>query len=394
MSHSFQVTKTHGAARTGVITTAHGTIQTPAFLFCATKAALKGMTMDMARALGMPAILCNTYHLMIQPGAARIAHLGGLHAVADWQGPILTDSGGYQIFSMGHGSVGDEIKGRAIRRESFIVSIADSGVIFRSYQGGEKLLLTPERAMALQRYLGADLVVQLDECTPFHAGYEATAKAMRRSVRWLDRSLATMAAWQGKSAQGHPQGIYGVIQGGVWDDLRAQSAQAVAARHDDLFGIAIGGSLGSTPQQMREAVDMALVPLPAQAKTRPIHLLGVGEMGAILHGVSRGIDTFDCVHPLRIARHGTALRQGQPALNLGRAIHADDRAPLDEACACPTCQAYTRGYIHHLFKAREMLAGTLVSVHNAATMMGFMADLRTAIDQGVSLESVAKAWIA
>jgi queuine tRNA-ribosyltransferase len=380
-----------GGARRGRLQTPHGAIETPNFIFCATKAALKGMTTDQARGAGADIVLSNTYHLMIQPGAERVAALGGLHRMMRWNGPMLTDSGGFQIFSMGHGGVADEIKGRGGQeREKSLVRITEDGAEFRSYLDGSKLLLTPERSIEIQRLLGADLVVQLDECTPFHVDRNYTARSMALSHRWGDRSIAAYERAGGLSAQGSPQALYGIVQGGIYPDLRRESTEFAAGR--PYFGTAVGGSLGGSKAQMAEVVAMTTAYLHPG---RPVHLLGIGGFSDIFASIRLGIDTFDCVHPTRVARHGWALAKAAPGdrINLRNARFREDAGPIDPSCACDTCRHYAAGYLHHLLKAGELLAMTLLSIHNVATMARLMAEIRAAIAAG-TLDSLRRDWVA
>ncbi len=388
-------------ARTGRLTTPHGTIETPNFIFCGTKAAIKGVTPQQMRDAGTGIVLANTYHLMIQPGADRVAKLGGLHGFMGWDGPMLTDSGGFQIFSMGHGGVADEIKGRRNRdarsgngpgtnggnggRTPSLTKITEEGAEFRSYLDGSKLFLSPESSIQIQRKLGADLIVQLDECTPFHVERDYTASSMAMSHRWGDRCLEEF----NRGDDGR-QALYGVIQGGVYPDLRRESTEFTADR--PFFGTAVGGSLGAHKDQMYEVVSHCT---PYIHPDRPVHLLGIGGFGDIFAGVRLGMDTFDCVHPTRVARHGWALMKGAPneRVNLRNARFRDDQAPIDESCQCATCATYSRAYLNHLLRAGEILSMTLLSIHNVATMNRLMADVRAAIRSG-TLDAAEKAWVA
>lgn len=381
-------------ARTGRLTTPHGTIETPNFIFCGTKASVKGVTPVQLREARTDIILSNTYHLMIQPGAEIVARMGGLHRFMGWDGPMLTDSGGFQIFSMGHGSVADEIKGRRnagveTPRPPTLMKITEEGATFRSYLNGEKLFLSPEQSIDIQRKLGADLIVQLDECTPFHVDRDYTARSMAMSHRWGDRSLAEFRRGGGLSANGLPQALYGIIQGGIYPDLRRESAEYTRDR--DFFGTAVGGSLGAHKEQMYEVVSYCM---PHVAPDRPVHLLGIGGIGDIFAGVRQGIDTFDCVSPTRVARHGWALVKGVPGerVNLRNARFREDPAPIDETCGCHTCRTYGRAYLHHLIRAQELLAITLVSIHNIFTMNRLMRDVRQAIRTG-ELDAMERAWV-
>ncbi|HYC05428.1 MAG TPA: tRNA guanosine(34) transglycosylase Tgt [Azospirillaceae bacterium] len=377
-------------ARCGRLTTPHGTIETPNFIFCGTKAAIKGVTPRQMREARTDIILSNTYHLMIQPGADVVAKAGGLHKFMGWDGPMLTDSGGFQIFSMGHGSIADEIKGRRTQtREKTLLKISEKGAEFRSYMNGEKLFLSPEGSIDIQRKLGADLIVQFDECTPFHVDRSYTAKSMALSHRWGDRSIAEFERGERTSYNGLPQALYGIIQGGVYPDLRRESAEYTRDR--DFFGTAVGGSLGAHKDQMTEVVGMCM---PHTHPDRPVHLLGIGGIVDIFAGVLQGIDTFDCVSPTRIARHGWALAplaKGE-RLNLRNARFREDQEPIDSGCECYACQNFSRSYIHHLLKAQELLGPQLLSIHNVATMNRLMRDVREAVRTNTLAEARAR-WV-
>ena len=375
-------------ARCGTLSTPHGSLDTPNFIFCGTKAAIKGLTIAQMREAGADFILSNTYHLMIQPGAELVEKMGGLHEFTGWDGPMLTDSGGFQIFSMGHGSVADEIKGRRTgsgERQKSLMKITEEGAAFRSYLDGAKLFLSPERSIDIQRRLGADFILQLDECTAFHVDREYTARSMAMSHRWGDRSLAEFV--RGDDGR---QALYGIVQGGVYPDLRVESSSYTRDR--PFFGTAIGGSLGGDKSQMYEVVAMCM---PHIHPDRPVHLLGIGGIGDVFSGVRNGIDTFDCVSPTRIARHGWALAEGAPGerLNLRNARYREDSGPLDERCTCYACATFSRAYLHHLIKVGEMTGMVLLSIHNVATMVRLMRDVRTGISTG-TLDEVEKRWRA
>jgi len=362
-------------ARVGLLQTPNGTIETPNFIFCATKAALKGVTMAQAKKAGADIVLSNTYHLLLQPGPEIVKQHGGLHRFLGWNGPMLTDSGGFQIFSLGHGSVADEIKGRrSVPWGKSTLKITEEAAIFRSYTNGEKIYLTPEKSIQTQRDLGADLIVVLDECTPFHCDEAYTERSMHLSHRWAIRSLAEFE-------RGHDgrQALYGIVQGGIYPKLREESAQFIAEQ--PFFGQAVGGSLGGNKTQMQAVVGLAMQHLK---RNRPTHLLGIGGLSDILNAVELGIDTLDCTHPTRLARHGGALvypaqAEGKPHLNLKNARFKADLSPIDSACSCYTCRQFTRSYIHHLIKAGELLSGQLLTLHNIAFMTKLARDIRQAI---------------
>ena len=293
----FDVTARDGDARAGVIHTAHGPVRTPAFVPLASTATVKSLHASEVAELGYDMVLGNTFHLFIQPGHELIAELGGLHEFMGWRRPIITDSGGYQVFSMGHGSVAEEIKRRRDPRQSMVISIEEEGVRFRSYADGRERFMGPETSMEVQAALGSDIALAFDECTPFHVERDYTARSMERTHRWLDRCVE----WCREHAPAD-QLLYGIVQGGVHEDLRAESSAYVAGAGVD--GIAIGGSLGQEKEQMREVVGWSLAGLPDEP---PRHLLGIGDVDDIVHAVGAGIDTFDCATPTRLARHGTAL---------------------------------------------------------------------------------------
>lgn len=359
--------------RVGKIVTPHGIIETPAFIFCATKASLKGLSP--AQFADSQIVLSNTYHLFIQPGPDIVAKNGGLHKFMGWNKPMLTDSGGYQIFSLGYGSVSSEIKGKREFENKTLIKINENGAIFRSYKDGSKQILTPELSIDIQRKLGADIILTLDECTPFCFNKMKTEKSMKRSHRWELRSLEEF-----KRHDDEKQALYGIVQGGVFEDLRDESADFVNS--NDFFGIAIGGSLGATKDQMYSVVNYTAKQL---RKDRPCHLLGIGGIDDIFNGVENGIDTFDCVHPTRIARHGCALVSpenrisNRDHINLNNGIYREDLSNLDPGCECYTCKNFTRSYLHHLIKSNEIFAESAITIHNVHFMNKLMYQIRTSI---------------
>jgi queuine tRNA-ribosyltransferase len=381
-------------ARRGTLSTPHGSVETPAFIFCATKAAIKGAFPEQMKCENTQIILANTYHLMLQPGAEIVKKLGGLHKMMGWDGPMLTDSGGYQIFSLGHGSVASEIKGKRMsNRPKTLLKITEEGAHFRSYIDGSLHSLTPEKSIQIQRDLGPDLVVVLDECTAFHVDKEYTANSMRMSHRWALRSLAEF-----KQGNDYKQAIYGIVQGGIYNDLRTQSANFI--NDHEFFGHAVGGSLGADKSQMHDIVALTMEKLSA---SRPVHLLGIGGIADIFSGVENGIDTFDCVHPTRLARHGGALvpqplkfteegKIGSDHFNLRNQRFKDDERPIDPDCKCVTCTSFSRAYIHHLFKAQEMLGLQALTLHNVHFLNRLMTAIRTAI-MNDSLASEKSKWL-
>jgi queuine tRNA-ribosyltransferase len=371
----FEITARDGAARAGVISTPHGPVRTPAFVPLASTATVKSLHASEVAELGYDMVLGNTFHLFIQPGHELIAEMGGLHDFMAWERPIITDSGGYQVFSMGHGSVAEEIKRRRDPRRSMVISIEEEGVRFRSYADGRERFMGPETSMEVQAALGSDIALAFDECTPFHVERDYTASSMERTHRWLDRCVA----WCRDHA---PPGqlLYGIVQGGVYEDLRAESTAYVANAGVD--GVAIGGSLGQEKEQMREVVGCALAGLPEEP---PRHLLGIGDVDDIVHAVGAGVDTFDCATPTRLARHGTAL-VNDPArrwrLDLTKGAHRTSREPIDPDCPCPACREHTRGYLHYLIRIDELTGKRLLTLHNLTFMERLMRRLRDAIGEG------------
>ena len=373
-------------ARAGVLRLAHGEVRTPAFIPLATKGTVKTLLPAEVAALGYDMVLGNTFHLMLEPGPEVVAAHGGLHGFMGWPGPIVTDSGGFQVFSMGHGTVADEIKGRASQggeREGAILAIEEEGVRFRSYTDGGERFLSPEGSMEVQAALGSDIALAFDECTPFNVSRDYTATSTERTHRWLRRCLD----WHAE--HGPPgQAVYGIVQGGVHEDLRRASAQAVAASGCE--GIAIGGSLGENKAQMHEVVGWATQELP---EDRPRHLLGIGEIDDLIRGVELGIDTFDCAMPTRIARHGMALVPEPDArwrVNLLNGRFRDDLEPILAGCSCPACaEGLSRAYLRNLVRQRELTGLRLLTLHNLTFVAGVMERLRAAIAAGTLEESAA-----
>ena len=381
-------------ARTGTITTPHGNINTPAFIFCATKGAIKSFTTTEAKENNTQIILSNTYHLMLQPGSELIASHGGLHKFINWDGPMLTDSGGFQIFSLGHGSVADEIKGSSnIKRNKSLVTISEEGSLFKSYVDGTFKLLTPEKSIQIQRNLGADLILVFDECTPFHVDKTYTSSSMKRSHRWATRSYNSFNSnifYKSGFGSAGEQKLYGIVQGGIYDDLREESIE-FNLNKIDTFGIAIGGSLGSSKDEMYRVVNFTASKL---GNKHPIHLLGIGDPHDIFSLVKSGIDTFDCVSPTRLARHGSALIIGKKAkINVKNKQYESDLSPIDNNCHCSTCLNYSISYIHHLFRSGELLGLQLVTLHNIFFMNNLMKDIRYSIENN-NLEQIEKKWLS
>ncbi|MBM3950164.1 MAG: tRNA guanosine(34) transglycosylase Tgt [Rhodospirillales bacterium] len=353
MSLDFALLARDGRARLGRIETAHGPVATPAFMPVGTAATVKAMTADAVRATGAEMVLANTYHLMLRPGAERIERLGGLHRFMDWPGPILTDSGGFQVMSLAK-----------------LRTITEAGVTFQSHVDGSTHELSPERAMDIQRQLGADVTMVLDECTPFPADEATAADSMRRSMRWAARSKDAFVRRSG-------YGLFGINQGGVYENLRRESAEALKAIGFD--GYAVGGlAVGEGQETTFRVLDFTLPLLP---EDRPRYLMGVGKPADLVGAVARGIDLFDCVLPTRSGRTEQAFTRFGP-VTLSNARHRDDPRPLDDRCACPACRKHSRAYLHHLINAKEILGAMLLTWHNLHYYQDLMREMRTAIAAG------------
>jgi queuine tRNA-ribosyltransferase len=346
----FELLATDGAARRGRLHTAHGIVDTPAFMPVGTAATVKAMTAGMLRATGAQIVLANTYHLMLRPGAERVERLGGLHRFMAWPGPILTDSGGFQVMSL------------AARR-----AIDEDGVVFSSHLDGSRHALTPERCMAIQHMLDATITMVLDECPAYPIDRDEAAASMRRTMRWAERCRS---AWRPRSGYG----LFGIVQGSVYEPLRRRSAATL--REIGFDGYAIGGlSVGEDASAMYDTIAATAPLLPAG---QPRYLMGMGEPADLLTAVAAGVDLFDCVLPTRNARTGTLYtRRGKVSIKQAR--HKDDPAPLDETCPCPTCRHYSRAYLNHLYRAGEILAMRLNTYHNLQFYLDLMRGARRAI---------------
>ncbi|WP_428696790.1 tRNA guanosine(34) transglycosylase Tgt [Stappia sp.] len=354
---SFRLLATDGMARRGEIVTPHGRVSTPAFMPVGTQATVKAMYPGQVRELGADVVLGNTYHLMLRPGAERIARLGGLHTFMNWPHTILTDSGGFQVMSLAQ-----------------LRKLTEDGVTFQSHIDGSRHVMTPERSVEIQQLLGSDIQMQLDECIALPAPREDVERAMRLSLRWAERSRAQFETMGGP---GRGQALYGIVQGGDVPDLRIASAQALGEMPFE--GYSVGGLAVGEPQDVMLA--MLEVTTPAMPVDKPRYLMGVGTPEDILESVARGIDQFDCVMPTRAGRHGLAYtRHGK--VNLKNARHADDPRPLDEASDCPAARDYSRAYLHHLVKAGEGLAAMLLTWTNLAYYQTLMREMRAAIEEG------------
>ncbi len=354
MRFSFRLTETDGAARAGEMTTAHGVVHTPAFMPVGTQAAVKGVHHDDVRAAGTELLLANTYHLMLRPGAERVAALGGLHSFMNWPQPMLTDSGGFQVMSLA-----------ALRK------VTEQGVTFRSHLDGALVELSPERAMQVQVLLGSDIAMQLDECVRLPADHAEIERAMKLSLRWAERcKRAFEAAAQGRA-------LFGIVQGGDDQKLREESARALVGIGFD--GYAVGGlAVGEAQDVMLDVVERTAAALPAE---QPRYLMGVGTPADILGAIGRGIDVFDCVLPTRNGRHGLAFTRFGP-INIKNARHADDERPLDAESRCPAARNFSRAYLHHLFRSGEALGGTLLSTINLYYYQDLVAGARASIAAG------------
>jgi queuine tRNA-ribosyltransferase len=350
---SFEVTATDSGARTGTIRTPRGEISTPAFMPVGTAATIKAMLPESVRATGADIILGNTYHLMLRPGAERIARLGGLHKFMAWDGPILTDSGGFQVMSLAN-----------------LRKISEEGVAFQSHIDGAPEFLSPERAMEIQCLLGSDIQMVLDECPAFPATEAQIESSLALSMRWSKRSKAAFGEQPGRAC-------FGIVQGGVFAHLRRRSAEQLI--EIGFEGYAVGGlAVGEGQPAMFEVLDATMPLLPPD---RPRYLMGVGKPDDIIGAVSRGIDMFDCVLPTRSGRNGQAFTRAG-TLNLRNARHADDPAPLDTGCRCPACRKFSRAYLHHVVKANEIIASMLLTSHNLTYYQDLMSGLRAAISTG------------
>lgn len=336
-------------ARAGIFLTPHGPVETPRFMPVGTLANVKTVTPKQLQDTGAQMVLANTYHLHLQPGEDVVAKAGGLHRFMGWTGPILTDSGGFQVFSL-----------------SELRSISEDGVTFRSPRDGQMIHLTPERSIQIQNMLGADVIMAFDECPPYPASRDAVIEATERTYRWLKRCII---------AHDRPdQALFGIVQGGVYPDLRQQSARLLADL--DLPGFAIGGVSVGEPAELIESIVKATAPLLPENKPR--YLMGVGTPREMAQAIAAGIDLFDCVIPTRFARHGNVLIKGK-RWNMKNARFRDDFTAIDSDCSCYTCQTFTRAYISHLLRSHELLAYTLLSIHNITELVGFTRRIREAI---------------
>jgi len=380
-------------ARAGIVRTPHGNVQTPVFMPVGTRATVKALSPHELRAHGAEILLGNTYHLYLQPGHELIARRGGLHRFMSWDGPILTDSGGFQVFSLVYGGIADEVKGRRPQhptRLTDMVKVTEDAVLFKSYLDGSRHVFTPERSIQVQHGLGADIILCFDELPPFRAGYDYTSASLERTHRWAARCLTAHQERDPAALPNPGQLLFGIVHGGVFPDLRRASAEHIGAMGFD--GLCIGGSLGGDKAQMYEVVGMTVPHLPDGLAR---HLLGVGDVDDLLEGVARGIDMFDCVSPTRLGRHGAALVRDQGRrwrVNLQNAALREDDGPLQAGCECYCCRHFSRAYIHHLYRAKELLGIRLVSLHNVAFLLALMAEVRAALAAG-SFGALYEDWL-
>ena len=382
---SFELVTKDDKARAGILVTPHGPIETPSFVAVGTQATVKALSQEELRKIGTQVIITNAYHLHLQPGENLIEKMGGLHEFMSWNGPLMTDSGGFQIFSLGAGKehgVGkiapifpDEMdRGGHLssKKGTSLVRVDEEGVEFTSYLDGSRHRFTPEQVMDIERRLGADIILPLDECTsPLH-DYAYTKAAMERTHRWALRALEEFGRFE------RNQALLGIVQGGAYRDLREESALFIGAQ--EFHGYAIGGSLGRSKKEMCQVLEWTVPLLP---QDKPRHLLGIGEIEDIFEVVSRGIDLFDCVTPTRMARTGTLFAKSAERfrIHILNAKFRDDPRPIDEGCSCDTCRTHSRAYLRHLFIARELLAIRLATVHNLHFLESLMVEIRNAIKE-------------
>lgn len=355
-------------ARVGRIHTPHGIIDTPNFVAVGTNGTIKALDSERVDELGLQLMFCNTYHLILQPGPDVVRRAGGIHRFINRKQPIITDSGGFQVFSLAYGGVANELKSRGTKKyDGHVLKINEEGVLFRSYRDGTKLLLTPESSIAAQKAIGADIIIPLDELPPTHIDPKALKSSFDRTHRWEKRSL------EEHLRDPNGQAIYSVIHGGIDPELRRQSCEILTALPFD--GFAIGGSVGKNKQEMLEMLQTTMPYIP---KEKPNHLLGIGDLESLKACIPLGIDTFDSSYPTRAARHGLLLTQ-QGGTKVEKKENATLFEPIEESCSCWTCQRYTLAYLHHLFKAREMTACILATIHNIHFMVQLMKQTRESI---------------
>ncbi len=403
---AFEVEAQQGRARAARHGTPHGLLETPAFVAVGTQAAVKALTTEQLLGVGIQVIFANTYHLYLRPGAEVVAQHGGLHRFMNWDRPILTDSGGFQVFSLGAslehgvgkianifpGEEGGVLRGKRAAGGQSLVRVGEEEVRFKSHLDGSLHVFSPEKSIAVQRELGADIILAFDECTsPLHDA-DYTRKSAERTHRWAERCLSYFERHD--PVHGYAQALYGIVQGGAFESIRRESARFIAGLPFD--GLAIGGNLGKTHEDMYRVLEWTVPELP---EDKPRHLLGIGDVRGIFEAVVRGVDTFDCVSPTRNARNGGLLARhdgGKPIpnfrLNLRNARFAEDTRPVEEGCDCYTCLHYSRAYLRHLFRAGETLAQTLATLHNLRFMARLMNDIRRSLLSGDFLD-LKRDWL-
>lgn len=355
-------------ARVGRIHTPHGTIDTPNFVAVGTNGTVKALDNTLLHDIGLQLMFCNTYHLLLQPGTEIVKQAGGLHKFINRRLPIITDSGGFQVFSLAYGSVADELKSRGTKKQGgCVLKINEEGVLFRSYRDGSKVLLTPESSILAQKNLGADIIIPFDELPPYHMPKDDLIKSLERTHRWEKRSL--------DAHLNHPQNqaMYAVIHGGIDQELRKKSCDYLTQL--DFNGYAIGGSMGKNKNEMHDLLTYTLPLLPEE---KPNHLLGIGDLPSIEKSIPLGIDTFDSSYPTRAARHGILLTM-DGGVNITKSENANRFYPVDKDCKCPTCTHFTAAYLHHLFKAKELTSMSLATAHNLYFMIKLMERYREQI---------------
>lgn len=376
MAFRFEIVHTskRSQARVGRIHTPHGVIDTPSFVAVGTNGTLKALSNDLVEAIGLQLMFCNTYHLLLQPGTALIRQAGGLHEFIHRKQPLITDSGGFQIFSLAYGSVHEELKSRGQKKDGGggVLRIGEEGVLFRSYRDGEKILLTPESSIQAQKDLGADIIIPLDELPPYHIDPLKLRESFERTHRWERRSLEEHL----KNPQN--QAMYGVVHGGVDPDLRRESCTTLTALPFD--GFAIGGSVGKSKEELQTMLSFTRGHLPPE---RPLHLLGIGDLTSLEAAVPLGVDTFDSSYPTRAARHGQLLTHGG-GVKVELRANRSHFGPIEEGCRCPTCARYSLAYLHHLFKAKEVTGLILATIHN----LFFMVERMRTIREGILVDAI------
>lgn len=355
----------------GRIHTTHGVIDTPSFVAVGTNGTLKALPNDLVDAIGLQLMFCNTYHLLLQPGPEVVKKSGGLHSFMSRKNPLITDSGGFQVFSLMYGSVREELKSQGKKKsEGSVLKITEEGVLFRSYRDGSRVWLTPENSVETQKALGADIIIPLDELLPYHTERKDVINSLERTHRWERRSL------EAHLRDPQHQAMYSVVHGGIDKELRLRSVNYL--RELPFDGVAIGGSVGKNRAELVELISFLAPHLPEE---KPNHLLGIGDLPSLEALVPLGIDTFDSSYPTRAARHGLLLGRGG-GVKIDQRVYATDFRPIEEGCRCHTCATYNRAYVHHLFKAKELVGLILATVHNLTYMVDLMARYREGIMEG------------